>query len=214
MGYNKLMRKSWLVILVLGLLVSPTLAQEITKSPNFIIEAPTFSNGANSEGTLGINLTSKSTAAPATPIVPGKGTEASMIVRPEAVLADGQSQIAVLVLVNDAEKQPLANKSITLSTSRPDKDVIEEPVAATGVNGVAIFKLKSQFTGQTAITARSGDTVIATGRATFFSSSRVFLRTTSPWLLLAGLFLIFEFFRWLFLLGFWRRRRDKNHSRS
>lgn len=207
------MQKSWLVLIVVGLLISPAQAQEITTSPNFIIEAPTFSNGASSEGTLGVNLKVTSTSI-ATPIVPGKDIQASMIIRPESVLADGRSQIAVLVLVNDANNQPLANKSISLSTSRPDKDVIEEPVAATGVNGVAIFKLKSQFTGQTIITASSGDLVIATGRAVFFSSSRVFLRTTNPLLLFAGLFLIFEFFRWLFLLGFGHRRRENKNSRS
>lgn len=213
MGYNKAMSKTWLVLLVVGLSITPTLAQEITKSPNFIIEAPTFSNGANSQGTLGTNLTATSTPT-ATPIVPGKGIQATMIIRPEAVLADGQSQIAVLVLVNDANNQPLAHKAVALSTSRPDKDVIEQPVSATGVNGVAIFKLTSQFTGQTTITASSGELVIATGKAAFFSSSRVWLRTTSPWLLLAGLFLIFEFFRWLWLLAFWRRRREKKDSRS
>lgn len=213
MGYNKLMHKTWLILLVVGLLVSPALAQEITKSPNFIIEAPTFSNGANSQGTLGTNLTVTNTPT-ATPLVPGKGIEATMIIRPEAVLADGQSQIAVLVLVNDANKKPLANKAITLSTSRPDKDVIEQPVSATGVNGVAIFKLKSQFSGQTTVTASSGDLVIATGKATFFNNSRIWLQTASPLILLAGLFLIFEFFRWLFLLAGWRRRKEKKDSRS
>jgi len=146
----------------------------------------------------------------ATALVPGKDITATILVEPKSVLADGQSQLAVLVFVNNSEGEPLADKTITLTTSRPDKDTIEETTPTTTANGVAIFKLKSQFTGQTNITASLGDTVIGTAQATFFSRSRAFFLTSSPLIAIAGLFIAFEFFRWLWLLGFWRRDEEKH----
>lgn len=145
----------------------------------------------------------------ATAQVPGKNYRAEIIVEPKAVLADGQSQIAVLVLVNNPEGEPLNNQTVTLSTSRPDKDVIDQTQPVTNLNGVAVFKLKSQFTGETVVTAAIGDEVIGTAKASFFSRSRAFFLLSSPLIFLAGLFVAFEFLRWWWLLGFWRRRDKK-----
>jgi len=136
----------------------------------------------------------------------GATYSADLIIEPESVLADGQSQAVVLILLRNKQNEPVANKTISLTTSRPDKDDIEETSSQTGVNGVAYFKLKSQFAGTSIISASLNNVEIGEGQLIFFRKSLVFSMMNNPILVAASFFVALELLRWLWLTLFNRRR--------
>ncbi len=160
---------------------------------------------------LGFALSAQADNIQITTLVDTSGStyNASLIIEPEAVLADGQSQAVVLIFMRNAQNEPVANKTISLTTSRPDKDDIEETHPTTGVDGVAYFKLKSQFEGDTIVTASLGETKVGEGQLNFFKKSRVFFLTNSPLMAAAGFFVIFELLRFIWLLFFKKRQHQK-----
>jgi hypothetical protein len=73
--------------------------------------------------------------------------------KPFAARADGEMACAVRVTVHDAEGRPVAQRSVTLASSRGAADVVTPAIATTDQQGRAEFQVRSSQPGKATLTA-------------------------------------------------------------
>ncbi len=71
----------------------------------------------------------------------------TVVVTPAVVLADGLAAGAVTVTLRNNMDQPLAGKTVTLSSARGDADILTQPIAPTNSEGVTTGEVRSTVPG-------------------------------------------------------------------
>jgi uncharacterized repeat protein (TIGR01451 family) len=77
----------------------------------------------------------------------------TVTVSPPIVIADGTAASVITITLRDANNQPVAGRTVSVSSSRGATDVIVQPAGPTDANGVTTAVIRSLVPGPTVITA-------------------------------------------------------------
>jgi uncharacterized repeat protein (TIGR01451 family) len=81
------------------------------------------------------------------------GTNMTVTVDPPIVTADGLSRSTVTTVILDGGNQPVQGKTITLSSSRGGMDMVDQPLAPSDANGIAVGYIRSTNPGTALVTS-------------------------------------------------------------
>lgn len=97
-------------------------------------------------------------SAMAVPVIVNTSAEKSTVeVFPKSISANGVQTSDIIVTIKDSDGNPLADKTVTVYSSRGVNDIISIPTKQTGIDGVAMFEIRSSLVGYATITAMNGD---------------------------------------------------------
>ena len=101
-------------------------------------------------------------------------TTSTVTAAPASVLADGTTTSTVTVTLRDSINNPLAGKTVTLTSSRTASDTISAASGTSNASGVVTFSVKSTTPGSsdyTATDATDGNLVITQQATVTFAAN-------------------------------------------
>lgn len=106
----------------------------------------------------------------------------NIVASPTTVIADGSTTSTVTVTVIDGYTNPVAGKSVTLTSNRGGTDTIFGSPATTNASGIATFTIKSSTAGSSVLTAMiPADSITLTTTPTIIFKSNIASIAQSEW---------------------------------
>lgn len=131
-------------------------------------------NVSNNTDQVSATPAAATVVVPVPSIVNTSAEKSTVEVFPKSFLANGIQTSDIIVTIKDSDGNPLPNKTVTVYSSRGTNDTIPVSIKQTGVDGVAMFEIKSSLVGYATIVAMNGDIqLVQTPVVTIFSAPLV-----------------------------------------